>query len=123
MYDYDEIEFYKCLHSLLLPFIFSREIVMHQNDTKVPKLPFVLHQDAWFSGIDNSMKMLGSAQFVTSDDMIRLQNAALRDCWAVTGNHLRQAMFALSKNTNIYPEELKDDSACRKIMTRMKAKV
>lgn len=96
---------------------------MNPFDTKVPKSSFIFHQDAWFSGIDNSMMTLGSAQMVNSGDIIRLQNAAIRDCWAVTGNYVRQAMFTLSHNTNIYPEELEDDSACRKILTQMKVKV
>ena len=94
---------------------------MHPFDTKVPK-SFVYHQDAWYSGIDSSMKTLGSLQLVTSDYMIRLQNAEIRDCWVVTGNHVRQAMIALSNKTNIYPEELKDDSGCRKMLMQMKAK-
>ena len=81
------------------------------------------HQDAWFSGIDNSMKTLGSAQMVKSGDMVRLQNAAIRDCWVVTGNYVRQAMFTLSHNTNIYPEELEDDSVCRKMLAQMKVRV
>lgn len=99
------------------------EIAMNSYDTKVPKSYFVFHQDSWFSGIDSSMKTLGSAQMVSSDDLIRMQNSAIRDCWVVTGNHLRQAMISLSNNSNIFPEELKDDAACRKMLMRMKAKV
>ncbi len=90
---------------------------MNRYDIRVPKSYFVFHQDAWFSGIDMSMKMLGSAHLVTSDDLIREQNAAIRDCWIETGNHVRQAMLALSDTTNIYPEDLKDDAICRKMLT------
>ncbi|MDE2747764.1 MAG: hypothetical protein OXI34_02255 [Chloroflexota bacterium] len=90
---------------------------MNPHNTEVRK-SFVFHEDVWFSGIDSSMKAMGSAQLVTSDDMIRLQNADIRDCWVVTGNHVRQAMITLSKKTNIYPEELKDDSGCRKMLTQ-----
>jgi len=68
------------------------------------------------------MKTLGAAQLATSGDIVRLQNAAIRDCWVVTGNLVRQAMFALSKNTNTYPEELKDDPACLKMLMQMKAR-
>lgn len=95
---------------------------MSRSDTRVPKSFFVVHQDAWFSGIDNSMKTLGSAQVVQSDDMVRLQNAAIRDCWAATGMYIRQAMFALSENWNIYPQELRDDSECLKILTHKKVR-
>ena len=95
---------------------------MNPYDAKVPKSDLVFHHDSWFSGIDSSMKTLGSVQMISSDDMIRLQNAAIRDCWVVTGNHVRQAMISLSNNTNIYPEELKDDAACRKMLTQMKVK-
>ena len=89
---------------------------MNRNDTKVPKSSFVVDQDAWFSGIDSSMKTLGSAHMVTYDDMIRLQNSAIRDCWVVTGNHLRRAMLAVSDSANVYPEELKGDALCRKML-------
>ena len=95
---------------------------MNPYRTKVPKSYHGFHQDACFNGIDNSMRTLGSAQAVAPDDLIREQNAAIRDCWVVTGNHLRQAMFALSNDTNIYPEELKDDAICRKMLTQMKAR-
>ena len=95
---------------------------MNSYGARVPKSYFVYQQDAWFSGIDNSMSTLGSAQAVTSDELVRSQNAAIRDCWVVTGNHVRRAMFALSENTNIYPEELKEDSACRKMLTHMMAR-
>lgn len=96
-------------------------MTMYRYDAKVPKSFFVLNQDAWFRGIDMSMQTLGSAQEVTSDDMIRSQNAAIRKCWVVTGNHIRRAMFALSASTNIYPSELKDDSKCRKMMMDRKS--
>ena len=89
---------------------------MNQYDTKVPKSYYVVHQDAWFTGIDRSMKTLGSAQKVTSKDLIKAQNAAIRDCWVVTGNHVRQAMIALSDTTSVYPEELKEDTICRKML-------
>ena len=96
---------------------------MNQYDTKVPKSYFVVHQDAWFTGIDMSMKTLGSAQKVTSKDLIKAQNAAIRDCWVVTGNHVRQAMIALSDTTNVYPEELKEDTVCRKMLTHKNLRV
>ncbi len=89
---------------------------------RVPKSSFLYQQDAWFSGIDNSMNMLGNAQEASTGEIIRFQNEAIRDCWAVTGNYLRQAMFVLSFNTNVYPDELKEDSECRKMLTRMKAR-
>lgn len=95
---------------------------MDHNETRVPKSYFVFDSDLWFSGIENSMNTLGSAQVETSDDLIRLQNSDIRDCWVVTGNLVRQAMLELSKNTDIYPEEIKGDATCRKIMTHMKAK-
>lgn len=95
---------------------------MNSYSARVPKSNILFHQDAWFSGIDNSMKTLGSAQVAATGDIIRLQNEAIRDCWVVTGNYLRHAMFALSDNTNVYPEELKEDSACRKMLTRMKVR-
>ena len=95
---------------------------MNPYETKGPNFSFLYHQDVWFSGIDRSMKTLGSANMLTSDDMIRLQNAAIRDCWAVTGNHVRRAMFKLSDNTGIYPEELKDDSVCRKMLANIKVR-
>ena len=90
---------------------------MKRYDVRVPKSYFAFHQDAWYSGIDMSMKTLGSVQPVTSCDLIEAQNAAIRDSWIVTGNHVRQAMFALSDSTNIYPEELKDDAICQTMMT------
>ena len=95
---------------------------MNRYDTKVPKSYFVFHHDAWFTGIDMSMKMLGSPQKVTSNDLIRAQNAAIRECWVVTGNQVRQAMMVLSDTTNIYPEELKDDAICRKMLTAKNVK-
>lgn len=96
---------------------------MKSVDARVPRSYFLFQQDPWFSGIDKSMESLGSAQEVRTDDLIRLQNKAIRNCWAVTGNHLRQAMFTLSGKTNVYPEELKEDLACRKMLTQMKVKV
>ena len=95
---------------------------MDPKISRVPKSRFIYHQDTWFSGIDNSMKMLGSAQIVSAEDMIRLQNEAIRDCWVVTGNRLRQAMIALSNRINVYPEELKDDETCRKMLTKEKVR-
>lgn len=62
------------------------------------------------------MKTLGSAPEVTYDDLIRSQNAAIRDCWIVIGNRLRQAMLAVADSKNVYPEELKGDPVCRKIL-------
>ena len=90
---------------------------------KGPKSYFVFHQNALFSGIDNSMMTLGSAQAVTPDDLIWEQNAAIRDSWLATGNHVRQAMLALSDTTGIYPEELKGDNICQKMLTHKKVKV
>ena len=87
-----------------------------------PKSYFEFHLDAFYGGIDRSMKTLGSAQAVTPYDLIREQNAAIRECWVQTGNQVRQAMFVLSANTNIYPEELKDDSKCRKMLANMKVR-
>lgn len=95
---------------------------MNPFETKVPKSCFLFNHDAWFSGIDSSMMTLGSAQALTPYDLIREQNAAIRECWVVTGNHVRQAMFALSDNTSIYPEELKDDTVCRKMLANMKVR-
>lgn len=95
---------------------------MSPNSKGTQKSILVVHQDAWFSGIDNSMKTLGAEQMATSDDIIKLQNAAIRDCWVVTGDLMRQAMFALSKKTNVFPEELEDDNECRKMLTQMKAR-
>ncbi len=90
---------------------------MNPYDTRVAKSQFVFCQDAWFSGIDNSMKALGSAQMVKSGDLVKLQNAAIRDCWVVTGNHVRQAMMAVSDSVSVYPEELRGDIKCRKMLT------
>ena len=101
---------------------YIEESTLNSYGAGVPKSYFVNHQDAWFGGVDNAMKTLGTAQVVPSGDIIRLQNKAIRDCWVVTGNHLRRAMFVLSANTNIYPEELKEDSACRKMLTHMKVR-
>lgn len=95
---------------------------MNSYKAELPKTYFVYHHDAWFNGIDNSMKTLGTAQVAPTGEIIRLQNEAIRECWALTGNHLRQAMFALSDNTKVYPDELKEDSVCRKILTRMKVR-
>ncbi|MCY3832257.1 MAG: hypothetical protein OXG85_04520 [Chloroflexi bacterium] len=95
---------------------------MNPYSERARKSILFVHQDAWFSGIDNSMKTLGAEQMATSDDIIRRQNAAIRDCWVVTGDLMRQAMFALSKKTKIYPEELEDDTECRKMLTQMKAR-
>ncbi len=95
---------------------------MKPYETKVPKSNFVFNHDAWYSGIDGSMKTLGSAQSVTPYDLIREQNAAIRECWVATGNHVRQAMFVLSDHTNIYPEELKDDTECQKMLANVKVR-
>ncbi len=89
---------------------------MNPYDRKVPKSKFIFCQDLWFGGFDNSMKSLGSAQRVTSEDLIRSQNAAIRDCWMVIGNHLRQAMLVVSEADDVYPEELKGDALCRKML-------
>ena len=62
------------------------------------------------------MESFGSAQAVTAADMIRMQNAAIRDAFAVTGNHLRQAMMEVSDTHDIYPEELQVDAQCRKMV-------
>lgn len=96
---------------------------MNPHKTKISKSSFLYRQDVWFSGIDRSMKTLGSANMARSDDMIRLQNSAIRDCWVVTGNHVRRAMFKLSDNTGVCPEELKDDSECRKMLKAKKVGV
>lgn len=89
---------------------------MNPYKTNVPKSYFVFNHDMWFSGIDNSMQTLGSVEAVSRYDLLREQNAAIRECWVVVGNHLRQAMFELSDHTNVYPEELKDDTVCRKML-------
>ena len=96
---------------------------MRPFETKFPKSYFVFNHDAWFNGIDSSMMTLGSAQTVTPYDLIREQNAAVRECWVVTGNHVREAMLALSDTTGIYPEELKGDNICQKMLTHKKVKV
>lgn len=89
---------------------------MNPNDARVPNSHFVYRQDAWFNGIDNAMKTLGSAQAVTPHDLIREQNAAIRKYWVAIGNHLRRAMLAMSNSKNVYPEELKGDRICRKML-------
>ncbi len=89
---------------------------MNRNEFKLYKSSIVFPHDIWFVGIENSMRMLGTVQHVDSADLIRAQNAAIRDCWRVTGDYIRQAMLSLSESTSIYPNELKDDFKCRKML-------
>ena len=49
------------------------------------------------------MEFAGNAQKVAAADLIRAQNAAIRDAWVATGNYFRQAMTELSDKTNHIP--------------------
>ena len=75
------------------------------------------YHDAWYQGIDRSMDMMmGSAQRISPQDMIRAQNRAIRDCWRTVGGYMRQAMVAVSESSGVYPQELKADEECRTIL-------
>ncbi len=90
---------------------------MNQRDMRMRPSEFIFSQSAWYSAIDRSMMMLGSAQRVDAAYLVEAQNSAIRDCWRVTGDFIRKAMFELSEAKGIYPEELKDDRKCRMMLT------